>query len=152
MESQYFQGKPIEKVRRQLNLRAFDLRSLHINLRTTLEFESHPPIGVNGYCIYDNQPELFIKLGEGIQFLHLEHKGSDGFCLGFPCSLCGAELLKLSLCLFVPLHKPIVPGGVFFLVLCRLRILRNTTLCQFGHHINLLKQALDFCVNARAVC
>ena len=118
------------KARRRLNLRALCCRELCVDFCTALKFESHPPVGVDGYGINDCQPELFVKLAEGIQLLHLKHKASDGFCLGFPCSLCGAELLKLSLCLFVPLHKPIVPGSVFFLVLRRLRILRNTALCQ----------------------
>ena len=47
--------------------------------------------------------------------------------------------------------RRILPGGVFFLVLCRLRILRNATLCQFGHNLDLLKQGLDFLINTRAV-
>ena len=51
-----------------------------------MEFEGHPSVGVNGYRVDNDQPELFVKLGEGIQFLHLKHKRSDGFCLGFPCS------------------------------------------------------------------
>ena len=42
-------------------------------------------------------------------------------------------------------------SGVFFLILCRLRILCNAAFCQFCHHIDLLQQALDFCINARAV-
>lgn len=28
----------------------------------------------------------------------------------------------------------------------------HATLCEFGHHTDLLKQALDFCINACAVC
>lgn len=38
---------------------------------TTLEFEGHSPVGVDGHCIYNGQPKLFVKLGEGIQFLRL---------------------------------------------------------------------------------
>ena len=82
--------------------------TLYINFCAALEFEGHPPIGVNGHRVYDGQPELFIKLGDGVQLLHLKHKRSDGFCLGFPCRLCGAELLKLCLGFFIPLHKSIV--------------------------------------------
>ena len=36
-----------------------------------MEFEGHPSVGVNGYRVDNDQPELFVKLGEGIQFLHL---------------------------------------------------------------------------------
>ena len=86
---------------------------------TTLEFEGQPPISMDGHRVDNGQPELFVKLGEGIQFLQLEHKCSDGFCLGFPCRLCGAELFEPYLGFFVPLHKSIVPGGVLLLVLCR---------------------------------
>lgn len=60
-------------------------------------------------------------------------------------------MLKLCLGFFVPLHKPIVPGGVLLLVLRRLRILCNTAFCQFGHHIDFLKQALNFSIDTRAV-
>ena len=67
----------------------------------TLEFEGHSPVGVNGHCVNSGQPELFVKLGEGVQFLHLKHESTDSFCLGFPCRLCGAELLKLCLGFFV---------------------------------------------------
>ena len=62
-----------------------------------MEFEGHPSVGVNGYRVDNDQPELFVKLGEGIQFLHLKHKCSDGFCLSFPCRLCGAELFSYAL-------------------------------------------------------
>ena len=65
---------------------------------TALEFEGHSSIDMNGHCVDNGQPELFVKLGEGIQLLHLKHKCSNGFCLGFPVNLCGAELLKLCLC------------------------------------------------------
>lgn len=109
------------------------------------------PSAWTGYRVDNGEPELFVKLGEGIQFLHLKHKRSNGFCLGFPFSLCGAELLKLCLGFFVPLHKPIVPGGVLLMVLRRLRILCNAAFCQFGHNLDLLKQGLDFLINTRAV-
>ena len=33
---------------------------------TTLEFEGHSSVGVNGHCVNDCQPELFVKLGNGI--------------------------------------------------------------------------------------
>ena len=118
---------------------------------TALEFEGHSSVSVNGHCVNSGQPELFDKLGEGIQFLLLKHKASDGFCPGFPCSFCSAELFEPCLGFFIPLYKPIVPGGVFFLVLCRLRILRNAAFCQFGHNLDLLKQGLDFLINTRAV-
>ena len=75
-----------------------------------MEFEGHPSVGVNGYRVDNDQPELFVKLGEGIQFLHLKHKCSDGFCLSFPCRLCGAELLKLCLGFFILLRKTVVSG------------------------------------------
>ena len=69
-------------------------------------------IDVIGHCVNSGQPEFFVKLGEDIQFLHLKHKCSDGFCLGFPCSFCSAELFEPCLGFFIPLYKPIVPGGV----------------------------------------
>ena len=102
-----------------------------------MEFEGHPSVGVNGYRVDNDQPELFVKLGEGIQFLHLKHcllytspsprdlfvklgegiqflhlkhKCSDGFCLSFPCRLCGAELFKLCLGFFILLRKTVVSG------------------------------------------
>ena len=75
-----------------------------------MEFEGHPSVGVNGYRVDNDLPELFVKLGEGIQFLHLKHKCSDGFCLSFPCRLCGAELLKLCLGFFILLRKTVVSG------------------------------------------
>ena len=111
---------------------------------TTLEFEGHSSAGVNGHCVDNGQPEFFVKLVDGVQLLHLEHESSDGFCLGFPCSFCSAELFEPCLGFFIPLYKPIVPGGVFFLVLCRLRILRNAAFFQFGYHIDLLKQGLHW--------
>ena len=119
---------------------------------TTLEFVSHSSVGVNGHCVDNGQPEFFVKLVDGVQLLHLEHESSDGFCLGFPCSFCSAELFEPCLGFLIPLYKPIVPGGVFFLVLCRLRIFRNAAFCQFGHHIDLLKQGLDFPINTCTVC
>ena len=66
-----------------------------------MEFEGHSSVGVNGHCVNSGQPELFVKLGEGIQFLHLKHKRSDGFCLGFPCSFCSAELFEPCLGFFI---------------------------------------------------
>ena len=33
---------------------------------TTLEFEGHSSVGVNGHCVNSGQPELFVKLGNGI--------------------------------------------------------------------------------------
>ena len=75
-----------------------------------MEFEGHPSVGVNGYRVDNDQPELFVKLGEGIQFLHLKHKCSDSFCLSFPCRLCGAELFKLCLGFFILLRKTVVSG------------------------------------------
>ena len=88
---------------------------------------------MNGHCVDNGQPELFVKLGEGIQLLHLKHKCSNGFCLSFPVNLCGAELLKLCLGFFVPFHKPIVPGDVLPLVLSRLRIYHDS------NYINICK-------------
>ena len=122
-----------------------------VDLCSAAEAECHPPIGVNGHLINDGQPELLVKLGEDIQFLHLEHERTNGFCLGFPCGLRGAELLKLHFCFFVPLHKAVVPGGIFLLVLRRLRVFRNAAPGQFGHHIDLREQALDLRVDARAI-
>ena len=40
---------------------------------TTLEFEGHSHVGVDGYRVDNGQPELFVKLGDGVQLLHLEH-------------------------------------------------------------------------------
>ena len=102
------------------------MRSFHfcwdsrLDFSAALEFECHPPIGVDGHCVNDGQPELIVEIGESIQFLHLEHKCSNGFCLGFPSTLCCTELLKLRLCLLESLYKTVVPCGIFFLVLCRL--------------------------------
>ena len=79
----------------------------------TLEFEGHSSVGVNGHCVNSGQPELFVKLGEGVQFLHLKHESTDSFCLGFPCSFCSAEMFEPCLGFFIPLYKPIVPGGVY---------------------------------------
>lgn len=107
---------------------------------------------MDGYCVNDGQPEFFVKIGESVQFLHLEHKCADGFRLGFPSSLYCTELLKLCLCLFISVYKTVVPSGVFFLALHRLRIFRNAAFCQFGHNLNLLKQALNFSIDTRAVC
>ena len=73
---------------------------LCVNLCSALEFESHPPIGVDGHCVNDGQPELIVEIGESIQFLHLEHKCSNGFRLGFPCSFCSAELFEPCLPLY----------------------------------------------------
>ena len=67
------------------------------------------------------------------------------------CSLRGAELLKLRFYFFVPLRKTVIPGGIFLLILRRLRVFRNAAPGQFGHHIDLREQAIDFCINARAV-
>ena len=116
-----------------------------------MEFECHSPIGVDGHCVDDGQSEFFVKLVDGVQLPHLEHESSDGFCLGFPCRLCGAELLKLCLGFFVSLRKPIVPDGVILLVLRCLRILCDAAFCRFGHHIDFLKQAFNFCINTCAV-
>ena len=98
----------------------FVLRGLCVDLRSAAEAEAHPPIGVDGHCVNDGQPELIVEIGESIQFLYLEHERTNGFCLGFPSTLCCTELLKLRLCLFESLYKTVVPCGIFFLVLCRL--------------------------------
>ena len=129
----------------------FALWILYVDLCSAAEAEGHPPIGVNGHLINDGQPELLVKLGEDIQFLHLEHERTNGVCLSFPCSLRGAELLKLRFYFFVPLRKIVIPGGIFLLILRRLRVFRNAAPGQFGHHIDLREQAIDFCINARAV-
>lgn len=110
------------KARRQSNLRAFTIWDLCVDLCSAAEAEGHPSIGVDGHLVNDGQPELLVKLGEGIQFLHLEHERTNGFCLSVPCGLCGAELFKLRFCFFVPLHKAVVPSGIFLLVLRRLRV------------------------------
>ena len=73
------------------------LLGLNLDFCAALEFEFHPSVSVGRYRVNDCQPELFVKLGENVQFLHLEHESSDGICLGFPCCLCGSELLKLCL-------------------------------------------------------
>lgn len=122
-----------------------------VGLCSAAEAEAHPPIGVDGHLVNDGQPELLVKFGEDIHFLHLEHECTNGFCLGFPCGLRGAELLKLRFCFFVPLRKTVIPGGIFLLILRRLCIFRNAALGQFGHHIDLREQALDLRVDARAI-
>ena len=38
------------------------------------------------------------------------------------------------------------------LVLRRLRILCNAAFCEFGYNFDLLKQTLNFCINACTVC
>ncbi len=89
------------KGRRQQNLRPLCFLGLCIDHRSALEFEGHPPIGVDGYRVDNGEPELFVKLGEGIQFLHLKHKRSDGICLCLPCVLYTVQLLNPCFCLFV---------------------------------------------------
>lgn len=80
---------------------------LCFNHCAALEFEGQPPIGVDSYRVNDGQPEFFVELRKGIQFLNLKHKCSDGFCLVFPCCFCSADLLKLCGRFFVALHKAI---------------------------------------------
>ena len=52
--------------------RALNLRSFHccwdsrLDFCAALEFECHPSVSVDSYRVNDCQPELFVKLGEGV--------------------------------------------------------------------------------------